>query len=166
MPAWDVGSWDIQICKSPCILPSSHHHCRFYMSSMYIPRENHTICFPPSGRLMSWISHSVVEPKYVVGTYQLVNAFCFLFNCYGKNLPIVGHAALWTSLVSFFVILVVVPAKAETHQNAHFVFATFVNNTGWTSNGIGVCPKPCPRWFAPRSLISRSICPLRGKHND
>lgn len=44
---------------------------------------------------------------------------------------------LWISLVSFFVILVVVPAKATTHQNANFVFAHFVNSTGWSSNGIG-----------------------------
>jgi len=83
---------------------------------------------------------SVIAPKHVVGAYQVINAFCFLFNCYGKILPAMGHAALWTSLVSFFVILIAVPAKAETHQNARFVFATFYNNTGWTSNGIGKSP--------------------------
>ena len=44
--------------------------------------------------------------------------------------------ALYTSLISFFVILVVVPAKAPSHQGAKFVFANFVNNTGWASNGI------------------------------
>ncbi len=91
------------------------------------------------------ISHnlsSVIAPKHVVGAYQVVNAFCFLFNCYGKILPAMGHAALWTSLLSFFVILVAVPAKAETHENARFVFATFYNNTGWTSNGIGTSSHP------------------------
>ena len=44
--------------------------------------------------------------------------------------------ALYTSLISFFVIMIVVPAKAPSHQNAKFVFANFVNNTGWASNGI------------------------------
>jgi len=87
--------------------------------------------------LISRYIFSVIQPKHVVGAYQVVNAFCFLFNCYGKILPAMGHAALWTSLISFFIILVAVPAKAETHQNAKFVFATFYNNTGWTSNGIG-----------------------------
>lgn len=33
-------------------------------------------------------------------------------------------------------ILIAVPAAAPAHQNARFVFATFVNNTGWSSNGI------------------------------
>ena len=83
------------------------------------------------------ITLSVIEAKHVVGAYQVVNAFCFAFNCYGKILPTMGQVALWTSLVSFFVILVAVPAKAATHQDAKFVFATFVNNTGWESNGIG-----------------------------
>lgn len=29
-----------------------------------------------------------------------------------------------------------VPAKARTHQSARFVFATFINNTGWDNGGI------------------------------
>ena len=33
-------------------------------------------------------------------------------------------------------ILITVPASAPTHQNAKFVFATFINNTGWSQNGI------------------------------
>ncbi|KAK7536466.1 amino acid permease-domain-containing protein [Phyllosticta citribraziliensis] len=32
--------------------------------------------------------------------------------------------------------MVAVPAKAPTHQDAKFVFATFINNTGWSQNGI------------------------------
>lgn len=68
--------------------------------------------------------------------YQLVNAFSFIFNCYGKVLPAVATAALWTTLGSFAVILITVPAKAPTHEDAKFVFATFLNNTGWKSGGI------------------------------
>ena len=32
--------------------------------------------------------------------------------------------------------MIAVPAVAPTHQHAKFVFATFINNTGWSSNGI------------------------------
>lgn len=68
--------------------------------------------------------------------YQVVNAFSFVFNCYGKILPAIATTSLYTSLISFAVILIVVPAKAPTHQDAKFVFANFVNNTGWSENGI------------------------------
>lgn len=33
-------------------------------------------------------------------------------------------------------ILITVPAVAPTHQHAKFVFATFINNTGWAEGGI------------------------------
>ncbi|KAL9038339.1 MAG: hypothetical protein Q9214_005316 [Letrouitia sp. 1 TL-2023] len=78
----------------------------------------------------------VIHPWHVFVGYQVINVFAFFFNCYGKLLPAIGHVTLYTSLVSFFVILVTVPAKAPTHQNAKFVFANFVNNTGWSQNGI------------------------------
>nr|UVX23235.1 choline transport protein [Curvularia lunata CX-3] len=77
-----------------------------------------------------------IKTWHVFLAYQLSNIFCFLFNCYGKILPAVGKTTLWTSLVSFVVILITVPAVAPTHQHARFVFATFINNTGWKENGI------------------------------
>ncbi|KAL9599068.1 MAG: hypothetical protein Q9219_004102 [cf. Caloplaca sp. 3 TL-2023] len=84
----------------------------------------------------------LAHPDFTIHTwhvfvgYQILNFFTFFFNCYGKILPLLGHITLWTSLISFFVILVAVPAKAPTHQHAKFVFATFFNNTGWSQNGI------------------------------
>lgn len=78
----------------------------------------------------------MIETWHVFVAYQAVNAFCFLFNCWGKTLPTVATVTLYTSLVSFSVILITVPASALTHQHAKFVFATFVNNTGWASNGL------------------------------
>ena len=51
-------------------------------------------------------------------------------------MPKIANATLYTSLISFFIILIVVPARAPTHQEARFVFANFVNNTGWEANGI------------------------------
>ncbi|KAF2490798.1 amino acid transporter [Lophium mytilinum] len=78
----------------------------------------------------------VTEPWMVVVAYQLVNFFAFFFNCYGRALPTIATIALYTSLISFFITLVVVPAKAPTHQTASFVFTTFINNTGWSRGGI------------------------------
>ena len=72
----------------------------------------------------------------VVVSYQVVNLFSFFFNCFGRILPGIADTTLWTSLVSFVVILVTVPAAAPTHQDAKFVFANFVNTTGWAQNGI------------------------------
>lgn len=71
-----------------------------------------------------------------VVAYQLINFFAFFFNCYGHSLPKIASIALYTSLVSFLAILITVPAKAPTHADAKFVFATFLNNTGWSENGI------------------------------
>jgi choline transport protein len=51
-------------------------------------------------------------------------------------LPTVASVTLYTSLVSFFIILVAVPAAADEHKNAKFVFQTFINNTGWAEGGI------------------------------
>ncbi|KAI9838834.1 MAG: hypothetical protein M1819_004040 [Sarea resinae] len=78
----------------------------------------------------------VVEAKHVVASYQVINVFSFLFNCYGKTLPAIASVTLYISLISFVVILITVPAVAETHQSAKFVFATFTNNTGWKEGGI------------------------------
>ncbi|CZR51513.1 probable amino acid transporters [Phialocephala subalpina] len=78
----------------------------------------------------------VIKPWQVLIAYEIINAFAFLFNCYGKLLPRVATFTLWCSLLSFTVILITVPSVAPTHETAKFVFANFVNNTGWSSNGI------------------------------
>ncbi|KAF2850925.1 choline transport protein-like protein, partial [Plenodomus tracheiphilus IPT5] len=78
----------------------------------------------------------VIKTWHVFVAYQVANIFCFIFNCYGKTLPAVAKITLWTSLISFAVILITVPAAAPTHQHAKFVFATFINNTGWQQGGI------------------------------
>lgn len=79
---------------------------------------------------------SALEPWHVVVSYQLTNAFAFVFNCYGKVLPVVATSALYISLASFAVILITVPAKAPTHGSGKSVFATFINSTGWHQSGI------------------------------
>ncbi|MCJ1444351.1 MAG: hypothetical protein MMC23_004853 [Stictis urceolatum] len=84
------------------------------------------------------ISHPdlILKPWHTFVAYQAVNFFSYFFNCYGRILPTVASAALYTSLLSFLIILIAVPAKAPTHQDAKFVFATFVNATGWSQPGI------------------------------
>lgn len=69
--------------------------------------------------------------------YQLINFFCFLFNCWGKTLPAVAKGTLYISILSFFVILITVPACAKGHASGQFVFGHFVNATGWKSDGMG-----------------------------
>ncbi|KAK2732417.1 hypothetical protein FQN55_004110 [Onygenales sp. PD_40] len=78
----------------------------------------------------------VIEAWHIVVAYQVINTWCFVFNCVGKLLPKVATIALYISLVSFIVTLITIPARAPSHQDAKFVFATFINNTGWSSNGI------------------------------
>ncbi|KAL1955800.1 hypothetical protein VTO42DRAFT_8039 [Malbranchea cinnamomea] len=78
----------------------------------------------------------VIEAWHVVVAYQVINFFAYLFNCVGKLLPKVATVTLWTSIISFIVILITVPAKAPTHQDAKFVFATFINSTGWSADGL------------------------------
>jgi choline transport protein len=68
--------------------------------------------------------------------YQLINLFAFALNCSGRLLPKVSAASLYISLISCFVITIAVPAASKTKQPAGFVFATFVNETGWENNVI------------------------------
>lgn len=79
---------------------------------------------------------SVPEAWHTVVAYEVINFFAYLFNCVGKMLPKVATVTLYTSLISFTVILITVPARAPTHQDAKFVFATFINSTGWSSDGL------------------------------
>lgn len=81
-------------------------------------------------------STSVIEPWHVVLAYQLINLFCFFFNCVGKILPLVAKCTLYISLASFLVILVTIPACASPRASASYVFGHFVNSTGWESDGM------------------------------
>lgn len=68
--------------------------------------------------------------------YQVINTACALFNTYSKILPSLTLFALWSSILSFLVIILTVPSKAPAHKSATWVFTTFVNRTGWNNNGI------------------------------
>ncbi|KAH0294653.1 amino acid transporter, partial [Aureobasidium sp. EXF-3399] len=92
-----------------------------------------------SGLVGCWqLSHPdyIIKDYHVFVTYLILTWVCFLFNCYGKILPSVATTGLYCSLISFIVILATVPVTAPSHQTPKFVFATFINNTGWSNAGI------------------------------
>ena len=91
---------------------------------------------------------------HIFVAYQVVNVFSAIFNCYGKILPTIATISLYTTLLSFVIILIVVPAKAPTHQDVKFVFQTFMNNTGWSQNGIA---------FIVGLIVSKSILIGKGR---
>lgn len=60
--------------------------------------------------------------------YQIVNILPFFFNCHNQLLPYISSVSLYTSLLSFFIIsLVVVICSRGNYQSAHFVFIEFSN---------------------------------------
>ncbi|KAG8763947.1 hypothetical protein FRC11_008274 [Ceratobasidium sp. 423] len=67
-------------------------------------------------------------------TYQLVNAFGLVFNCIHRILPVLSTASLYISIFAWLVTTIIVPAVSDTKQSARFVFATFINQTGWDNN--------------------------------
>ncbi|KAK5717042.1 choline transporter [Elasticomyces elasticus] len=86
--------------------------------------------------IVACVSDSVIDKYHVFAAYQVINAFAAIFNCYGRTLPWTASFTLYVSLISFFVILVTVPSVTPAHKPASFVFATFINNTGWDQSGI------------------------------
>lgn len=79
----------------------------------------------------------VVKPWMVFVTFQGVNILAFSMNCYGKLLPYFAKAALYISLLSYFVITItVLSCSSGRYQTAEFVFKRFDNQTGWANAGI------------------------------
>ncbi|KAK6361132.1 hypothetical protein TWF730_004879 [Orbilia blumenaviensis] len=69
----------------------------------------------------------------VFAAYELINIFTGLFNCYGKILPVMAKVTLSISLISMTVITITVLAISNPKNSAEFVFATFRNESGWSS---------------------------------
>lgn len=77
-----------------------------------------------------------VEPWMVFIGYQATNIVCFLVNCFGLLLPPIATTNLAILLALSVSIFISLLATAPTKQSVNFVFATFVNSSGWTNNGI------------------------------
>lgn len=69
-------------------------------------------------------------------TYQIYNVTAWFFNTYGRILPAISSLSFYCSLLSFLIILIAVPASASEHNDAKYIFTTFINNTGWEQGGI------------------------------
>ncbi|OUM55814.1 hypothetical protein BVG19_g5413 [[Candida] boidinii] len=85
------------------------------------------------------MTHPDYENKawHVFVVFQIVHWLTFIFNCYSKWLPTIATMALYTSIMSWFVISITVLSCSDgKFQSAEFVFVTFDNATGWKSAGI------------------------------
>ncbi|KAG8726773.1 hypothetical protein FRC12_023098, partial [Ceratobasidium sp. 428] len=78
----------------------------------------------------------VISPWMTFLAYQLINIFGMFFNCFHHLLPAVSLFCLYISIIGCIVTTIVVPAVSETKQHASFVFATFINETGWENNVV------------------------------
>lgn len=60
-----------------------------------------------------------------------------MFNIwFTKRLALLNYAAIVISLVGWLVTLAIQAKMSPTRNSAKFVFATFLNETGWDNNGI------------------------------
>ena len=75
----------------------------------------------------------VYQPWQGFVAYQISNFLVFFLNCHAKLLPGLSTASLYTSLISMVVITITVLAASPAKQGADFVFASFVNDSGWDS---------------------------------
>ncbi|PYH94550.1 amino acid transporter [Aspergillus ellipticus CBS 707.79] len=78
----------------------------------------------------------IPQAWHTVAAYEFVSLFAFFFNCVGRILPTISTTTMYISLISLITIFVTVPATTPAHANTKFVFATFTNSTGWSSNGL------------------------------
>ncbi|EPS34174.1 hypothetical protein PDE_09138 [Penicillium oxalicum 114-2] len=69
--------------------------------------------------------------------YQILNALTASVVLFGNRIiPALNKFSLFYLQIGWLVVLVTVVACAPTHQNSTFVFKTWINNTGWSNNGI------------------------------
>ncbi|KAH8173721.1 amino acid permease domain-containing protein [Sarocladium implicatum] len=65
---------------------------------------------------------------------NLITAAVVMFG--NKIIPALNKFSLFYLQIGWIVVLVTVVACAPKHQNAEFVFRTWINNTGWENNAI------------------------------
>ncbi|KAF9892114.1 hypothetical protein FE257_002520 [Aspergillus nanangensis] len=115
--------------------------------------------FCGAANIFSWITVSasvaIIVPQLVLGMaifynpsyqaetwhyfmlYQAASLVCTVYNIFlMKRTAWVQDIGFCLSISSFLVILVTSLARSTHKQSAEFVWTTFFNNTGWTSDGI------------------------------
>ncbi|KAF2144282.1 uncharacterized protein K452DRAFT_246583 [Aplosporella prunicola CBS 121167] len=78
--------------------------------------------------IKTWMTFVVYQ------AFNLVTAGIVMFG--NKLIPAMNRFSLFYLQIAWFVLLVTVAATAPTHNDATFVFKTWVNNTGWQNNAI------------------------------
>ncbi|KAL1985722.1 hypothetical protein VTN96DRAFT_7470 [Rasamsonia emersonii] len=79
----------------------------------------------------------VIQPWMTFLAYQGFNLLTSGIVMFGNRIiPAINRFSLAYLQLAWFVILVVVAAKAPAHNDAKFVFRTWINNTGWENNVI------------------------------
>jgi choline transport protein len=93
----------------------------------------------------------VIETWMVFVTSEVLNLVVFFFNVSSKVLPTVGAATLYITLSGFVVTLITVLGCSSGNFNtAEFVFAEFINETGWKNGGIAfIVGLINPSWAFP-----------------
>lgn len=87
-------------------------------------------------------NHDSYVPERWHGTmmYWVIVLLATLTCIFGnKTLPLIQNLTLILHIVLFVVVVVVICAVSPTRHTATFVFAEFINNSGWSSNGVAWC---------------------------
>lgn len=71
--------------------------------------------------------------------YWAVLLVAFLINTVGiRVMPLVENGVLFFHVLTFLAVLIPLVVLAP-HSSAEYVFTTFENNSGWTSDGVAWC---------------------------
>ncbi|KAK7423257.1 hypothetical protein QQZ08_009153 [Neonectria magnoliae] len=68
----------------------------------------------------------------------LIGAACVCIFC-NHLLPLLEKLSMALHITLFFVIIIVMSVMSPTKNSAAFVFTTFENNSGWSSDGVAWC---------------------------
>lgn len=78
------------------------------------------------------------KPWMVFIGFQATNLAIFGFNCFNRILPLISKLVLGMSLCTIVIFFVSILAAASSYQPASFVFATLINESGWSHPGIAL----------------------------
>ncbi|CAE6503062.1 unnamed protein product [Rhizoctonia solani] len=113
---------------------------------------------------------TTISPWMVFVTYQVVNVFGLVFNCIHRTLPALATASLYISVISWLVTTIIVPSMSSTKQSAQFVFATFINQTGWNNDALAfIVGLISPSWYVTKQsaqFVFATFINQTGWNND
>lgn len=79
----------------------------------------------------------VVERWHIFLGLELLNLGSLCLVIFGNRIiPTLQKVSIWWYMASGFVVSVTILAMAPTHRTAAEVFTQFINNTGWSTDGM------------------------------